>query len=296
MKTITALGVIMMLAAGLVPAVAEDIVLFDAKTAGPDVWTWDGARIMGQPDGRLILTLDKGEHPAVFLEDRFAYNPDGVVEVAIGSVAAGTYAVQALAFQGNSYLGAADLLKDTNQAGTKTFKLGNLDLPAGTETITFKLWVSKQIGSSTVINNLRYFIPVPADKVLYDRRPDSTLLVTPDKVDWNLGDGGAVITLQGEQSYGSVLLPDFIAKPEAGTFVLQVANVNNGTVTAQACAFDATKQYLDSVDIIKSVTSDMSISMNKIAWPEGAALFQVKLWLGGSPDATATIRRVLVLR
>ncbi len=296
MRKIVGLGLMMVAVAGLVSARAEDIVLFDAKAAGPDVWTWEGARIIGQGDGRLILSPDKAGSPAVFLEDRFAYIPDGVIEAAVGSVPAGTYAVQVLAFQGNVYVGAVDLLKDATDTGVRTIKLRDLNLPAGTETIAFKLWISREIGASVVINNLRYFVPVAADKVVFNRQADSMLLATPEQAVWTAAAEGAVITLEEGKTYGSVLLPDFIEKPEKGTFILQLGNVKNGSVTAQAYAFDAERNYLDALDVVKAATSDASAPLDRLTWPEGTASFQIKLWLGGGADASAIVKRIVVLK
>jgi hypothetical protein len=99
-----------------------------------------------------------------------------------------------------------------------------------------------------------------------------------------------------EGSIGSVVFPDQIAKPDGGRLLLPVKDVKSGTLTAQVCAFDANSEYLDSRDIVRQATAGLSGNLAAVAWPEGAATFQVKVWLGGAPNASAVIQRILVLR
>ncbi len=274
---------------------AEEAVLFSAAEAGADAWTWDGAKLEGQ-GGKLLLSRDKGEVSAVVLDDRFAYVPDGVVDINVEQVMAGTYTVQVLAFKGSSYLGAADVLKDTAQFGVKVFQLSKLELPAGTETISFKLWVSKQGGSSVLINDLRYYVSVEPGKVVFDKKVDTATAVTADKAKWVAAVGGGNLMLAAGEKEGSVVFPDQIAKPDKGTLILQVAGVKNGTLTAQLCAFDAAGNYLSSVDAIKRATASMSCALDSLPWPADTATFQIKLWIGGTPEVFATVKRLLVLR
>jgi hypothetical protein len=279
----------------LSPAGAEDVVLFSAAASGADAWVWEGAKLTSQ-DGKLVLARAAGDVGDVYLQDRFAYIPEATLDVNVDSVIAGTYSVQVLAFKGATYLGALDLLKDTSQIGLKTYQLGKMALPAGTETITFKLWVSKTIGSATVLDDLKYYVQVDPALVAFDKVIDAATVATAEQVDWMPGDGGGVMTLQTNATMGSIVLSDQIARPLKGTLILDVADVKNGTLTAQLCAFDGSGGYLDSVDVIKKATAGMSIPLGPVAWPDGTSTFQVKVWIGGSAGASATIKRVLVLK
>lgn len=293
---VTAMCLVAGLSLGVVQsAVAEDVVLFSASVAGPDAWVWEGAKLT-QQEGKLTLARAAGDFGDVYLQDRFAYIPEASLVVDVDSVVAGTYSVQVLAFKGATYLGALDLLKDTSQVGSKTYQLGKLAIPAGTETITFKLWVSKTIGSATVLNELKYYVPVDPALVAFDKVLDVSTVASAEQVDWMPGAGGGVMVLQTNAALGSVVLSDQIARPLKGTLVIDVADVKDGTLTAQLCAFDGSGGYLDSIDVIKKATAGMSIPLGPVAWPDGTSTFQVKVWLGGSAGASATIKRVLVLK
>jgi hypothetical protein len=180
--------------------------------------------------------------------------------------------------------------------GEKTYQLGKLSLPAGTETITFKLWVSKTIGSATVLNELKYYVPFDPALAIFDKVLDASTVATAEQVDWTPGAGGGVMVLQTNATLGTVVLSDQIARPLKGTLVIDVADVKDGTLTAQLCAFDGSGGYLDSIDVIKKATAGMSIPLGPVAWPDGTSTFQVKVWIGGSAGASATIKRVLVLK
>ena len=138
---------------------AEEVTVFSAAEAGQDAWTWEGARLT-EEGANLKLAKDKGESCDVVLADRFTYLPDGVVEFSVDRVVSGTYSIQVLAFKGGDYLGAVDLVKDSMFAGTKTVPLKDLKLPAETRFVTFKLWISKDLGSSVLFKEIRYYVPV----------------------------------------------------------------------------------------------------------------------------------------
>ena len=293
---VTAMCLVAGLSLGMVQSVvAEEIVLFSAAAAGADAWVWEGAKLT-QQDGKLTLTRATGDFGDVYLQDRFAYIPEASLDVNVDSVVAGTYSMQVLAFKGTTYLGALDLLKGTSQIGLKTYQLGKLALPAGTETITFKLWISKTIGSATVFDELKYYVQIDPARVVFDKRIDASTVATAEQVDWTPGDGGGVMVLQTNATLGSVVVSDQIARPLTGTLMLDVADVKNATLTVQLCAFDGSGGYLDSVDVIKKATAGMSIPLGPIAWPDGTSTFQVKVWIGGSGGASATIKRVLILK
>jgi hypothetical protein len=293
---VTAMCLMAGLSLGMVQsAVAEEVVLFSAAAAGADAWVWEGAKLT-QQDGKLTLARAAGEFGDVYLQDRFAYIPEASLDVDVDSVVAGTYSVQVLAFKGATYLGAVDLLKDTSQVGLKTYQLNKLSIPAGTETITFKLWISKTIGSATVFNELKYYAPLDPAIVAFDKVLDASTIATAEQVDWTPADGGGVMVLQTNATLGSVVLSDQIARPMTGTLVIDVADVKDATLTAQLCAFDGSGGYLDSVDVVKKATSGMSIPLGPVTWPDGASTFQVPVWIGGSAGASATIKRVLVLK
>jgi hypothetical protein len=276
-------------------ATADEVVLFSAANAGPDAWSWEGARLTGQENG-LILSKDKGENCSVVLEDRFALVPGAQIQFDVQKVVAGSYALQVLAFKGTTYLGSIDLVKDSAEVGAKAFELGKLALPADTETITFKLWISKDLGSAVQIKDLTYSLLVTPEQVVYDKFVGTSTAVQTDQAVWTPGEQGGKLALNAGVPHGSIVFTDQIQKPVGGTLLIQVSDLKNGTLTVQACAFNANGEYLSSIDLMKRGTASLSMNLASVPWPEGAATFQIKLWLGGSPDTSAVISRLLVLK
>ncbi|HBA82589.1 MAG TPA: hypothetical protein DCZ95_00705 [Verrucomicrobia bacterium] len=275
-------------------AAADEVVLFSAAAVGPEVWRWHGARLTGQEFG-LILSRGKGDSSSVVLEERFARLSVAAIRMDVKKVVSGSYTLQLLAFKDDSYLGSVDLVKDSTQAGIKTFEMSKLDLPRNTETVAFKLWISTTVGSSVHINDLKYYLPVASERVLYDKSLGASTVVETDKAHWTPGDKGGTLALKKGVSKGSIVFADQIEKPEAGTLAVQVADMKNGTLAAQACVFDGNRQYLSSIDLVKNGTASLGSDLALAAWPEGAKTFQVKIWLGGTAQAFARIERILVL-
>jgi hypothetical protein len=57
---------VLVLAGGL--AWGDEVVLFSAANAGPDIWSWEGAKLKVQEEG-LVLTPANAELCAVVLQD-----------------------------------------------------------------------------------------------------------------------------------------------------------------------------------------------------------------------------------
>ena len=283
----------LMMMSGL--AWSDEVMLFGAANAGPDVWSWEGAKLKAA-EGGLVLTPDKGDLCSVVLQDRFAWMPQGEVVVDVRQAVAGTFTLQALAFKGVSYLGSQDVIRDSDQKGVFRVPFSKLAFPKDTETVTFKLWVSRSVGTAITFGDIQYVVPVHPEQMVYDKKIDISTEVMADQAVWTPSDAGGKIQLAENMSFGSVVFPDQIVRPEGGHLVLQVKEVKNGTLTAQVCAFNAEGNYLDSRDVIKKGTASLSGALDNINWPEGTATFQVKVWLGGTANASATIQRIMVLR
>ena len=293
MKTILlALG--LMLAGGTVGG--GEAVLFSATKASFDAWQWEGAKLKADEKGGLVLTPDRANLPSVVLQDRFAWCPDGVVRLDVRQAVAGTFSLQVLAFKGPTYLGALDLVKASDQKGVMVFPFDRLAFPPGTETVTFKLWVSRGIGTAISINELEYVIPINPEQVVYEGKMDAATRVEADQLDWTLGDAGAQVRLRDGSSIGSLLFTDQIPRQDSRHLIVQLNDVKGGSVAAQVCAFNEAGEYLDSVDVVKHATAGISCALGGIAWPEGTATFQVKLWAGGDSGMSALIQRLLVLK
>lgn len=279
-------------------AAAEDLVLFSAQETPTEMWAWDQAKIE-RMEGKLLVANRgaKGQAGSVFLEDRFAYLPGAMVDLDVERVVAGDYALQILGFKGDIYLGSVDLVKGSMRTGRQSFQLATAKMPVGTDRVTFKFWLSKGPSSGLVLNDLRYHVPLMPEQVAYDRIVDASLTnAIADTVSWTVSDAGGTLTLPTNAPYGSVVFPDQIAKPEqGGTLVIQTTSLTNATLTAQACIFDAFGNYVSSLDVVKRATASLSVSLAPLPWPVEGATFQVKLWIGGTSNASATVRRILVV-
>ncbi|MFH0953121.1 MAG: hypothetical protein V1873_02195 [Verrucomicrobiota bacterium] len=277
---------------------AEDLVLFSAAGSPAELWTWGGAKIVKQ-EGKLLVSNNnpKGSAGDVYIEERFAYVPAANVEVNVDRVVSGDYAVQVLAFKGDIFLGSVDLVKGSLRTGLQLFPLVNAKLPGGADRVSFKIWVAGAPTSATVLNDLRYYVPVTPANILYDKKIDASVTnLVADKATCRAGDNGAAISLLPGEPYGSVVFLDQIAKPPQGTLVVQASDIQNATLTAQVCAFDQWGNYIDSLDAIKRGGTTLSGSLAALPWAPEAATFQVKVWLGGSTNASAVIHRIAVVK
>src|SRR6185295_10319626 len=88
-------------------ASAEDLTLFQASSAGPDAWGWGDAKMKPEKDGMTIQENGKLKSVGdVYVLNRFAYLPEGIVELDVGRVVSGSYTFQLLAFKGDANIGA----------------------------------------------------------------------------------------------------------------------------------------------------------------------------------------------
>lgn len=285
---------LMVLAAGL--AAADELVLFDAAQAGPDIWAWGGAKVTAQAGKLLIQRAVKlGRESDVFVEERFPYFEDAAVAFDAERILSGTYTLQLLAFRGESYLKSIDLARDSIQLGAQAFRLKDLSLPPETDTVTFKVWVSDQEGSGVLLNNLRYYTTVSPDTILCDIRITPAARVETDRTDWTVSPDVGVLKLLPGEDYGSILFTDIIPRPENAA-VMVLGEAHNGTMTVQLACLDENGEYLDSVDAADQVTTSVSRRIDAVPWPDGTTGFRIKIWIGGSQAVSATLRRIVLLR
>ena len=130
---------------------AEEWNLFQASSAGADVWSWGGARI--KQDGAELVILENnadGDYGDVYVSDRFPRLPGGVIKWQVGRVMAGTYTLQVLAFRGDTVVGSVDLAKDSAGTDMKMAQVDSMNLPPEADQLMFKVWVSGAEGASVI--------------------------------------------------------------------------------------------------------------------------------------------------
>jgi hypothetical protein len=292
----------LLLAAGA--SFGEELTLFQASTAGTDAWGWGDAKMKKSKDGLAIQEAGKANPVGdVYVLERFARMPDGIIEFDVNSIQSGSYTFQVLAFKGDANIGAADLVKESKTGGKQLFAVKDLKLPEGTERLTFKIWVGGVRGATTVLNDLKYSVDIPAERIVFDKKitSDTTEVVT-DKTSWTASDNGGTLALKSNdpsEQIGSAVLPDLMKNPKEGTLLLHVPSVKHGNITIQLVAFDDKGAYLDSVEVANKVGSGWhAAALDQVKWPEGTAAYRVKIWLGGEAGGIgmATLQRVMVVK
>ena len=284
---------------GAALARAGELVLFSAATAGADVWSWGQGQITQQAGSLLVREKNNdGAYGDVYTSDRCAFLPDGVIELNVARVISGKYTLQVLAFQGESLLTSVDVIKNSTQAGKQTIPIGTINLPAQTDGILFKLWVTDEEGASIELKDLRYTMPVAADRILFQKNIDISTPCSTEKATWQaLSAGGGTLTLNSNETYGAVLFGDAIKKAYQGTLMIHAAAVKGGVLTVQFCALDVNGAYLGSVDVMKRVPGGwQKTTLSAVQWPAETDSFQIKVWLEGSEGASATINEFVILK
>ena len=278
---------------------ADELVLFSAATAGADVWSWGQGQITQQAGSLLVREKNNdGAYGDVYTSDRCAYLPEGVIEINVGRVISGKYTLQVLAFQGESLITSIDVIKNSTQAGKQTVPIAAIGLPAQTDGILFKLWVTDEEGASLELKDLRYTLPVAADQILFDKKIDLATPCSTEKATWQaLPAGGGTMTLNSNETYGAVLFSDPIKKTYQGTLMIHTTAVKGGVLTVQFCALDANGAYLGSVDVMKRVPGGwQKTTLSAVQWPAETDSFQVKVWMEGAEGASATINQFVILK
>ena len=296
MTTKTAFILTVILCATL--ARAEELVFFSAATAGADVWSWGQGQITQQEGTLLVREKNNGgSYGDVYTSDRCPYLPEGLLELDVGRVISGKYTLQVLAFQGESLITSIDVIKNSIQAGKQTVHIGAVGLPAQTEGLLFKLWVTDEEGASLELKDLRYTMPFATDRVLLDRKIGITTPCSTEKATWQALSTGGTITLNTNESYGAALFEEPIKKAYEGTLMIHATAVKNGVLTVQFCALDVNGAFLSAVDVIKRVPGGwQKATLSTVQWPAETDSFQVKVWLEGSEGASATINEFVILK
>lgn len=285
-------------------AFAEDLTLFQASSAGPDAWGWGDAKMKKAKEGLSIQENGKSKPVGdVFVLERFAYMPEGILELDVSQMVTGTYTLQILAFKGDANIATTDVLTESKIGGKQVFPLDKIKLPPETERITFKIWVGGTRGASVVLNELKYSVSIPVEKITFDKPINSnTTEVVTDKTTWMPADNGGTIALKSNEPselIGSAVLPDVMKNPKEGTLLLDVPSVKNGNISIQLVAFDDKASYLNSVEVLTKVGAGWhAVRLSQVLWPEGTETFKVKIWIGGDSGAigTAVLKRMMVFK
>jgi len=278
------------------PAQSEKLTFFSARDAGADVWSWSAARAKASGDGIKIIEKNPvADYGDVFLTDRFPYFKDGEIDLDVEKTD-GTYALQILTFKGGQYLESIDITKNSPVTGPQKFSLQGYHVPEGTEMITFKIWIGGE-EASMQLNDLRYTVSINPESIVFDKKINTATTGKTDGVTWLPAVNGGMIRLEADQKTGSILFSDRMPVYGSKLLMLDAPEVKNGNITVQLPVFDSTGTYLSSVDIIKNAMSGFcSARLDLLEWPAQADTFEIKIWLGGTPEAEAQIKRIIVLK
>lgn len=107
-----------------------------------------------KPDGDIELTLlSEGSH-ALNAAKRFDVADDQAFDVSVDSLTAHTACSVQLIFwdENGTYLGYHDVFKDATKSATSKVMLAELPLPEGTESYSFKFWLTGPRGAEAKLN------------------------------------------------------------------------------------------------------------------------------------------------
>lgn len=281
------------------PVRGESLELFKASTAGADAWVWGDARIKDQ-DGLLVVTEESNSenYGDVFVSDRFPFLPRATVQLDVVDVPKGNYTFQVLGFKGQEHVATADLAKSSTESGLRTFTLDELGLPPDVEQIGFKVWVGGVEGATTRIKELSYIADLAHTRVLLDERSENlktweneSLVLSTDPL------GRTVLGLGSDSAYGSILNRQAVDQHDHLILLLGLADVQDGSVSAQLVLFGPDGAYQDSVDAIQHAGAGWhSASLDPLFQTQSASSFRVKLWVGGGASTRIRLNRLLVLQ
>jgi hypothetical protein len=280
-------------------AMADEFMLFQSSEAGDKAWAWGQARIKNKEGGVLRITENSPTNDAgdVYVADPFPYLPEGKVTLDVGKVTAGNYTFQVLCYKNGMYFHTAEPISHLKSTNQHAFTLGTLGLPAQTESVVFKIWVSGAEMASIDVNEFTYSDNIDLSRAQLD---DHFLDVTPwmndtGKVAFVSVDGGARLTVMKGAGFGSVTRTDIFSKQPGQEIIFQVGPAESCTVTLQLNVMDAAGSFLQAIDVVgNSGTGTHGVVLDKVKWPDGASSFGLKIWISGKDEAVALIKRLVV--
>ncbi len=282
---------------GAAMALAEDLEIFNAQTAPEAGWGWSEARIRKRGDKLIVTEINKtGVVGSVYFDQRFPLLSAGRVVLDVEAVPSGVYTLQVLSFLGSSPLLSDEPVKNSNRPGRFDISVSDLKLPTEAQSILFKLWLGQSEGANMILNNLRYYIPLPPEDVIFDDH-------FADSAKWSATDSilrpfssGYEMTLSEGKPYGNILLNHDFASDGHSWLLVHIPKVERGTITVQLVAFDSNGDYSQSIDAIVAVGAGWhGVRTDSIEWPPKVGKFQVKIWLGGDSNCSAEFARLLLI-
>ncbi len=284
------------------PLQAEDFVLFKASQAGDEAWTWGAARIKAREGGVLRITENSPTNDAgdVVVSDQFPYMPGGKVFFDVGRVTAGNYTLQILCFKGGAYFHTAEPVSHIKSTNQHAFTLGTLGLPADTESIMFKIWVSGAELASIDVNELMFVDNIDLTGADIDEHFETVERWTPDadKIQVVAEDGaGARLTVKAGAGFGSITMVDAVSIQPGQEILFKVGEAKSARVTLQLNLLDAMGEFIEARDVISNVGPGMhGLRLDGQKWPAGASSIRPKIWISGKDDANALIERLVVFK
>jgi len=293
------LVIVMLCAMSALRGMAEEIVFFDAVTAGDAAWSWGAARIKNDA-GKLIVRESnlnpKDAYGDVYPSDKFPYVPKARLMLDVERIFSGTFTFQVLCFRGSALLQTIDVIKDSKETRSRVFRMSDIGVPPQTQSVMFKLWVANAKGASLILRNLQYSVEVPGDKIL--TRQDFTELAfwTNSALEVTTTPTGTLMRPAAEAKAGSMWWTQSLPVSSTGTVLLHIPQVSRSVATLQFDVFDRDDQYLGAINVFENVGTGWHGSpFSVLQWPEGAARYQLKLWASGAEGSFVGVDRLLVI-
>lgn len=298
MKKHAIASTLVLLLAAAVGTQAEDMIFFQSSSRDMDAWVEADARARLSLGRLLVSERNKsGDTGNILLSENLPYFKEGVVELDVKQVIAGTYSLQMLLFKQGQHVGAVDLATGEKREGPTSFWLKAYEVPPGTDELLFKLWVGGMEGASTKFNDLTYTVSLNEELYVLDEHFEAPGTWEQDNVLISFDRDGAEVRLKPGVAYGSFLHSKRLDRAGFDKLLIDVPEVENGNMTIQFIMFDQEDTYITSVDVMKAFTKGKHILRSgDIEWAPGTEHFMIKLWLGGQPSARAELTRMMAFK
>ncbi len=279
----------------LLTAQADTFVpLVDMVSAGSDNWSWGGARIKESNKGLEVKENNRdGGYGDVYFSNRLPILPHGQFEVK-ANPKSGAYTLQLMGFQGKEGIANYDLLKGEDTDETHSVSLADLKISSHVDSMLLKFWVVDAEKASTEIEVLQYGILIPGDDA-------------PERGSWKTAEGwqtdntsmaptelGMKVTVGEEKNHGSVVWTNALTQRD-GQWLLYLPEVTNTTLKLTLPTFQKDGSYLESVNTDLSLKAGWNVvDLSQLAWPEGAASFQPKIWIENTEGSVTLGEWILI--
>ena len=278
--------------------------LFEAQHTGSDEWeTADDLTCRGSDDG-LVLELRGAESGWAAPRERVDSAPGAMLRVQPTAIEGGTLVLQIEWFDATGrFLQAVEALTMSEPSAKPVERKlaefwprvsGEQEQEQGPTRFRVKLWLSgdecKAVLRTLVITAPRRWSEESV-RLVRAYGPRSRWKPDPGMKADAAGDSLILRLEPGRpKGFAGLVLTERVDFTPRGVIMLDLPAVRRGSVSLQAVCFDDTGAYIESVDLLKDITTagltEIPMRLYASLIPKGTATLEFKLWLAGNdPEA-----------